>query len=1157
MPEGPSNVRVALRVRPAVPGGRPGLCLALDSAGTVTVTNPYKSGDVRQYAFDLQYDAVASGVEREQQQEKLYQDVGLPMLRDAFDGVNSAVLAYGASGTGKSYAIGSSPTGKSTGDLPAVEEAGLLQRFVREYFSSVGGITECIPSTLDLSCVELYNERAYDLLSPSGTATTGSPAGGELRVREHPDQGPYVENLTVVSLPALADAERAIRKASAMLARHPRRASHVLYFLVLRQTYGSSAVPPSEPVEQRPPATPPPPSRVRPRHATTLTKPALHTAHSMPPQGRRRSSLVTPSSKGFINDVRSKPRGEARVLQPLPELARPQNPGNSLRRRSSLAALPTTVEPTQNITSVRISHVTFCDLSGTDKGFVQGAEKEASGNLYKSISCLSRVISLMSRAGTKDFVPYRESLLTWLLKDKLGGNCRTTVLATVSPAAKDFDSTLATLQFAAAARKIQCRITTAASPGGSSSLAILRELTETVAELQRQREYIIQLLKSGPAAKKKKQETEQPVSRTPRKNPDEAIATPSLPDRRSRPSSALARGLSASLAMGRKLQEEPQDEADQKDSGVGGTEDEVDAEDEILSLASPAQRQLLHTLSTQLAVARSGLLAMLPVSAPPRPTTANLPGIGKVGSPAKWASRRARSASLTLPDMKELRELGPYRLNVLRSIGVPIDEAVRVYSVQQAEERQRCLMLSGSLQQQPVPATTSNDDSDDSEATPWPPDENASQQEEAVPNPADESTKEPAEGAEEAVAAEEEGEKRNTHTIHQVNVHYDAGDLRHVGTTYDAQTGKLNFARCHRTITSALSAALPGDEIVVHEGTYQEAVFIMNNVTVRSKWRRLPPLIVSAGDKPAITLRAGRATVSGLRIMQQNGECALLIAGGGSTVRDCAVSSQGCTASVRITNKAKGLFTHNTVHDGLHRAMGVWITGGATTEVCNNTISGNGECGLVAEGSGTAPSVHENMFTGGRGGGIAVLGCNPSIVKNKIRELGCSGITIDAGGDPLVEGNDICKCRGGGVLVTGEGTRGRLLNNTIYSNDDRDVFVTAKANPIVQGNHIHSGKGFGVVVCEHAAGHYEGNTIHGYADHCILVRDHAAATFVRNSICYGPTFGALVYDQAVGTFEENILSGDSEEHAFTYRTHGQVSVRANRFDANLQLDVAC
>lgn len=51
-------------------------------------------------------------------------------------------------------------------------------------------------------------------------------------------------------------------------------------------------------------------------------------------------------------------------------------------------------------------------------------------------------------------MPYRDSVLTWLLKDNLGGNSRTVMVATISPSADNFEETLSTLRYADRAKRI-------------------------------------------------------------------------------------------------------------------------------------------------------------------------------------------------------------------------------------------------------------------------------------------------------------------------------------------------------------------------------------------------------------------------------------------------------------------------------------------------------------------------------------------------------------------------------------------------------------------------------------------------------------------------------------------------------------------------------
>ena len=63
------------------------------------------------------------------------------------------------------------------------------------------------------------------------------------------------------------------------------------------------------------------------------------------------------------------------------------------------------------------------------------------------------VISALA-SGKSKFVPYRDSVLTWLLKDSLGGNSKTAMIATISPAADNYEETLSTLRYADRAKKI-------------------------------------------------------------------------------------------------------------------------------------------------------------------------------------------------------------------------------------------------------------------------------------------------------------------------------------------------------------------------------------------------------------------------------------------------------------------------------------------------------------------------------------------------------------------------------------------------------------------------------------------------------------------------------------------------------------------------------
>lgn len=98
------------------------------------------------------------------------------------------------------------------------------------------------------------------------------------------------------------------------------------------------------------------------------------------------------------------------------------------------------------------------DLAGSENigrsGAVAGRAREA-GNINQSLLTLGRVISKL--VARESHIPYRESKLTRLLQDSLGGKTKTSIIATVSPAMLNLEETLSTLDYASRAKNIQNR----------------------------------------------------------------------------------------------------------------------------------------------------------------------------------------------------------------------------------------------------------------------------------------------------------------------------------------------------------------------------------------------------------------------------------------------------------------------------------------------------------------------------------------------------------------------------------------------------------------------------------------------------------------------------------------------------------------------------
>jgi kinesin family protein 3/17 len=106
---------------------------------------------------------------------------------------------------------------------------------------------------------------------------------------------------------------------------------------------------------------------------------------------------------------------------------------------------------------IRVGKLHLVDLAGSERQSKTGATgdrlKEAT-KINLSLSALGNVISTLVD-GKSSHIPYRDSKLTRLLQDSLGGNSNTLMLATISPASYNFDETLSTLRYANRAKNIK------------------------------------------------------------------------------------------------------------------------------------------------------------------------------------------------------------------------------------------------------------------------------------------------------------------------------------------------------------------------------------------------------------------------------------------------------------------------------------------------------------------------------------------------------------------------------------------------------------------------------------------------------------------------------------------------------------------------------
>uniref|UniRef100_A0A8C2H264 Kinesin family member 1C n=1 Tax=Cyprinus carpio TaxID=7962 RepID=A0A8C2H264_CYPCA len=148
------------------------------------------------------------------------------------------------------------------------------------------------------------------------------------------------------------------------------------------------------------------------------------------------------------------------------------------RRRDQLTSLDTE----------KVSKVSLVDLAGSERADSSGAKgvrlKEGA-NINKSLTTLGKVISALaemqnSKRRKSEFIPYRDSVLTWILKENLGGNSRTAMIAALSPADINYEETLSTLRYADRAKQLRCNAVINEDPNAR----LIRELKEEVNRLR-------------------------------------------------------------------------------------------------------------------------------------------------------------------------------------------------------------------------------------------------------------------------------------------------------------------------------------------------------------------------------------------------------------------------------------------------------------------------------------------------------------------------------------------------------------------------------------------------------------------------------------------------------------------------------------------------
>ncbi|XP_075452182.1 kinesin-like protein KIF16B isoform X3 [Ascaphus truei] len=357
-----ASVKVAVRIRPMNRREKDveAKCIIEMEGKKTTITNLKMSDGVtgdsgrdrsKTFTYDFSYFSGDSKSANYVSQERVFKDLGTDVLTSAFEGYNACVFAYGQTGSGKSYTMMGNP-----GD------SGLIPRICEGLFSRIAETTRWGDASFrtEVSYLEIYNERVRDLLRRKSSKTFN------LRVREHPKEGPYVEDLSKHLVQNYSDVEELM-------------------------------------------------------DAGNINR--------------------TTAATG-MNDVSSRSHAIFTI---------------NFTQAKFDAEMPCET----------VSKIHLVDLAGSERADASGAtgvRLKEGGNINKSLVTLGNVISALadlSQDATNHlakkkqvFVPYRDSVLTWLLKDSLGGNSKTIMIATISPADINYGETLSTLRYANRAKNI-------------------------------------------------------------------------------------------------------------------------------------------------------------------------------------------------------------------------------------------------------------------------------------------------------------------------------------------------------------------------------------------------------------------------------------------------------------------------------------------------------------------------------------------------------------------------------------------------------------------------------------------------------------------------------------------------------------------------------
>ncbi|XP_036064021.1 kinesin-like protein KIF21A isoform X10 [Onychomys torridus] len=393
-----SSVRVAVRIRPQLAKEKIEGCHICTS---VTPGEPQVFlGKDKAFTFDYVFDI-------DSQQEQIYTQCIEKLIEGCFEGYNATVFAYGQTGAGKTYTMG---TGFDVNIME--EEQGIISRAVKHLFKSIEekkttAIKHGVPPPefkVNAQFLELYNEEVLDLFDTTRDIDAKNKKSN-IRIHEDSTGGIYTVGVTTRTV------------------------------------------------------------NTEPEMMQCLKLGAL--------------SRTTASTQMNVQSSRSHAIFTIHVCQTrvCPQIDAENATDNKMLCESSQ----------MNEFETLTAKFHFVDLAGSERLKRTGATGERAKEGI-SINCgllaLGNVISALGdKSKRATHVPYRDSKLTRLLQDSLGGNSQTIMIACVSPSDRDFMETLNTLKYANRARNIKNKVMVNQDRASQQINALRSEITRLQMEL--------------------------------------------------------------------------------------------------------------------------------------------------------------------------------------------------------------------------------------------------------------------------------------------------------------------------------------------------------------------------------------------------------------------------------------------------------------------------------------------------------------------------------------------------------------------------------------------------------------------------------------------------------------------------------------------------